>query len=197
MSDQTTVTTTGEAGASTPATGERTFTQEQLNAIVGERLAKERTKAEGELAERERQIQQKEFAFTAKETLTQRGLPLELLDAINASDQETLTKSLDILENSITGMKPLSPAASEAIKAQLITDGANPLLVDLLVHAFDAKQVQFDGKTVTNWANVSKPVKEKYAVIFGTTTVRGTEVANPPHSNPSEPDLFKEGFKSK
>ena len=42
---------------SNPANGERTFTQEQVNAIVSERLSKEKQKGESALAEREKQLQ--------------------------------------------------------------------------------------------------------------------------------------------
>lgn len=74
--------------------GESTFTQEQVNRIVGERLAKEKAKADAALAEREQQIAQRELLLTAKEKMTELGLPLELLDALNVSSPEAMEKAL-------------------------------------------------------------------------------------------------------
>ena len=79
--------------------GEKTFTQEQVNAIIGERLAKEKSKADTALAEKEQQLIQRELTLTAKERLNQMDLPIELLDALNISSQEALEKSLTTIKN--------------------------------------------------------------------------------------------------
>lgn len=78
--------------------GERTFTQEQVNAIVGERLAKEKAKGETALAERERQLAQRELLLTAKERINEMGLPAELVDALNISSPEALEKALSTVK---------------------------------------------------------------------------------------------------
>lgn len=65
--------------------GGKTFTQEQVNAIIGERLAKEKSKADAALAEKEQQLAQRELTLTAKERLNEMDLPIELLDALNIS----------------------------------------------------------------------------------------------------------------
>ena len=95
-----------------PDTGEKTFTQEQVNAIVGERLAKEKAKGDAALVERE-------LLMTAKERLAEKGLPAALIDAINVSSPEALDKSISIIaaelgkQNTqpptIHGMKPYTP----------------------------------------------------------------------------------------
>lgn len=77
-----------------PETGAKTFTQVQVNAIVGERLAKEKAKTDAALAEREQQITQRELLLTAKEKINEMGLPSELLDALNVSSPEALEKAL-------------------------------------------------------------------------------------------------------
>ena len=79
--------------------GEKTFTQEQVNAIIGERLAKEKSKADAALAEKEQQLAQRELTLTAKERLNEMDLPIELLDALNISSQEALEKSLTTIKN--------------------------------------------------------------------------------------------------
>jgi len=88
-----------------PANGERTFTQEEVNRIVGERLAKEKTKGEASLAEREQQFaeREKELAnrealFEIKDQLKEMGLPGELLQVLNVQDKEALKTALDALK---------------------------------------------------------------------------------------------------
>lgn len=73
------------------------FTQDDVNRIVGERLAKERAKLETELASREAQLRQKELEFTAKEMLKKHDLPESLIPALNGTDEETLQKSIEIV----------------------------------------------------------------------------------------------------
>jgi hypothetical protein len=81
-------------------TGEKTFTQEDVNRIVGERLAKEKAKNNGEadFAKREQELIQRELQMSAKELLSEKGLPMRLFDALNCSDQETMEKSIATIE---------------------------------------------------------------------------------------------------
>ena len=81
-----------------PANGEKTFTQEDVNRIVGERLAKEKSKADAALAERESQLAKRELMMTAREKISKMGLPVELLDALEMSSAEALDKSLNIVK---------------------------------------------------------------------------------------------------
>lgn len=92
--DQNTNTNTGGAV-------EKTFTQEQVNAIVGERLAKEKAKADAALADREKQLAKREAMFAAKEKITAMGLPLELLEALDYSDDAALDKALNAVQQAI------------------------------------------------------------------------------------------------
>ena len=78
--------------------GEKTFSQEDVNRIVGERLAKDKAKGEAALAEREQQLAQRELLLTAKEKLTENGLPVELVDALNVSSPEALEKALSTVK---------------------------------------------------------------------------------------------------
>lgn len=91
-----------------PATGEKTFTQEQVNAIIGERLAKEKTKADAALAEREqqfaereKQLANREALFDLKDQLKEMGLPAELLPVLNVSDKKALDTALEALKTYI------------------------------------------------------------------------------------------------
>lgn len=78
--------------------GEKTFSQEDVNRIVGERLAKEKVKGEAALAEREQQLAQRELLLTAKEKINEMGLPAELVDALNVSSPEALEKALSTVK---------------------------------------------------------------------------------------------------
>lgn len=91
-----------------PDAGAKTFTQEQLNAIVGERLAKEKSKADAALAERERQFAEREkqlanreALFELKDQLKEMGLPAELLPVLNVSDKKALDTALEALKTHI------------------------------------------------------------------------------------------------
>lgn len=86
--------------AADQGTGEKTFTQEDVNRIVGERLAKEKAKNSGEadLAKREQELAQRELHMTAKELLSEKGLPVQLFDALNCTDKDTMEKSIATIE---------------------------------------------------------------------------------------------------
>lgn len=76
---------------------EKTFTQDEVNSIVQERLARERSKEESVFAEREQQLIQRELQLTAKERLHEMGMPVELVDALNVSSQDALEKSMKLV----------------------------------------------------------------------------------------------------
>lgn len=79
----------------------KTFSQEDVNRIVGERLAKEKAKNESDWQQRERDLQRRELQMTAKEYLNEKNIPVELLDALSYTDEETLQKSVEIIEKFI------------------------------------------------------------------------------------------------
>lgn len=92
-----------------PPSRERTFTQEQVNAIIGERLSKEKAKndaafaeKEQQFAERERQLANREALVDLKDRLKEMGLPAELLPVLNVQDKPALDKALEALEGYIS-----------------------------------------------------------------------------------------------
>ena len=93
--------------------GEKTFTQEQVNQIISDRLARDRAKGEAALAEREQQLAQRELQ------LTENGLPVELVDALNVSSPEALEKALSTVKTVMDKYK----AEAQPIK---IIGGAKP-----------------------------------------------------------------------
>lgn len=79
----------------------KTFTQEEVNKIVQERLARERgkmpTEAEKALEEREKAIAAKEREIAFRATMKSKGIPEEVYDALNCTSEDTFKKSLEIL----------------------------------------------------------------------------------------------------
>lgn len=80
---------------------ERTFTQEDVNRIVQERLAKEKSRSTGntgdELDKRAADLDLRERKLTAREKLQENGLPDYLVDALNMNTDEDFQKSLEAI----------------------------------------------------------------------------------------------------
>lgn len=64
---------------------EKTFTQEEVNQIVQERLQREKNK-QPELEQREKDLEKRERAFQAKELLQKHNLPEEFQSFLEASE---------------------------------------------------------------------------------------------------------------
>lgn len=77
---------------------ERTFTQEQVNAIVGKRLAEQKQQLESEFVKREHELNKREMSIKAKELLSQKGLPKDLAEVLKYDTEEELTKAIDTIE---------------------------------------------------------------------------------------------------
>ena len=79
----------------------KTFTQEEVNKIVQDRLAREKGKAPSEaekaLEEREKAVASKEREISFKATMKAKGIPEEVYDALNCTSEDTFNKSLEIL----------------------------------------------------------------------------------------------------
>ncbi len=77
---------------------DRTFTQDEVNSILSERLKQERTKFLREVNEREAALTRREALLTAKEDWTKRGLPADLLDSLDMSKEGVLDAAAAIIE---------------------------------------------------------------------------------------------------
>jgi len=112
--------------------GEKTFTQDDVNRIVQERLAKDREKASKELGEREQELAQREFRLNSRQKLIEKGYPETLLDALNCSSEEAFNKALGIIdglmEERLAAKKDDEKQAQlEAQRAKLFTGPLNQL----------------------------------------------------------------------
>ncbi len=105
MNDNTNVNTEQQPTTPTPEDSggqgsERTFTQEEVNRIVSERLAREREKAAQQPtpeALRERDLKARESRLDCREYLSAQGYPAELLDILDTSDTDKFKASADRL----------------------------------------------------------------------------------------------------
>lgn len=74
---------------------EKTFTQEQVNAIVGKRLSEQKATLSAELDQREQKIAAKELGLKAVEILATKGLPKELAAVLRYSNEEELKAAVE------------------------------------------------------------------------------------------------------
>lgn len=83
---------------------EKTFTQEEVNNIVQERLARERAKNEPTPAElREKELTARENKMSCKEYIAEQKYPSELLDLFDTADMEQF-------KGNVEKMKELFPS---------------------------------------------------------------------------------------
>lgn len=73
----------------------KTFTQEEVNRIVSDRLARDRERRTAELDEREKAVKARELAVIAVEKLTAAGLPKEMAGVLKYDDEKTLEEAIE------------------------------------------------------------------------------------------------------
>lgn len=116
--------------------GQRTFTQEEVNRIVADRLARERAKTGPSPAdEREQALKAREAKLDCREYLDSVKLPAELLELLDSSDVERFKQAAGRLT-------AVFPAIAGSIKregwkpGESAHSGAAP---DLIAEAFKPK----------------------------------------------------------
>lgn len=80
---------------------ERTFTQQEVDEIVKNRLARERKRAgsgEDTRSDRERSLDERELHLMARERLFDEGMPSELADILKYTDEESLGAALGVIK---------------------------------------------------------------------------------------------------
>lgn len=114
----------------TVQTGGRTFTQDEVNRIVQERLARARTQNEPD--QRELDLQKRERALYAREAIANAGLDKELADEFVGMDKETVDKCLKIIA-------PYAQKMKEPILNAVSPTGGNGLKDDAIRRAMGLK----------------------------------------------------------
>ena len=94
--------------------GQKTFTKDDVNRIVGERLARDREKASEEVSKKEQELADREFRLNSRQKLMDRGYPESIMEALNCSSEEAFNKALDALDS----LMKERGADAESIKAR-------------------------------------------------------------------------------
>lgn len=100
----------------------KTFTQDEVNAIVSERLKQERAKIMKDVQTKEAELNRRETMMNTRADWQKRGLPVELLDCLDA---EKLEAAAAILENNKD--KPVERGGWGGGKNPREPSGAKPL----------------------------------------------------------------------
>lgn len=95
MEDNKTTVTQANEGRGTSQTNERMFTQDEVNRIVQDRLA--RVKVANEPDQRELDLQSRELALYARERIEENGLDKTLADELKGMDKATIDKVIKII----------------------------------------------------------------------------------------------------
>lgn len=82
-----------------PDNGAKTFTQDEVNRIVSERLARDRDTRKAELDEREKAVKARELAVMAAEKLAAAGLPKDLTTVLKYDDESSLDAAITQLSH--------------------------------------------------------------------------------------------------
>lgn len=77
---------------------DKTFTQEEVNAIIQDRLGKEKAKHEKQMLDLQKDVSRREKRLQALEKLNEKGLPGELVDLVRLDDDEAFNSSIELLE---------------------------------------------------------------------------------------------------
>ena len=80
------------------STDGKTFTQEDVNRIVQERLAKEKGKGSEDLDKRAAELDKRERRMNAIDELRKNDLPDYLVDALNMETDEAFQKSMESIK---------------------------------------------------------------------------------------------------
>lgn len=113
---------TSTEGTQTSTDG-KTFTQEDVNRIVQERLAKEKGKGNDELDKRAAELDKRERKMNAVQKLRDNGLPDYLVEALNMETDESFQKSME----AILKMKGESTDTTGNVAAGTIIGKGNPI----------------------------------------------------------------------
>lgn len=126
-------------------------------------------------------VENAQKGLNVKETEPYKELEKKLTELETAHKETLKAKETEITELKTGYETEKTTAAKQSIlRKQLTADGANPKLIGLLEKEFDIAKIEVDGDKIKDWDNLSKPVKEQYADVFGKTTVEGANPANPP-----------------
>lgn len=115
-------------------TGGKTFTQEEVNRIVSERLAREREKLPKD-DEREKALKAREARLDCRDYLDSKKYPAALLDVLDSSDVEKFKAAVD----NMVGKFPGVVQSQEVPPPYCPGTGTGPVYSDQIADAFKPK----------------------------------------------------------
>ncbi len=80
---------------------EKMFTQSDVNRIIGERLSRDKLKGNEDFEKRESELATRELKFTAKQLLSEKGLPTELAEILKLEDEKSVIDAVELLSKLI------------------------------------------------------------------------------------------------
>lgn len=93
-------------GAQGAGQNEKMFTQDDVNRIVGERLARvKNTQTSVESSEREKALDLRERQLNARERLADLGISKDLLPLVNCTSKETMEESINLIAGQFGGAR--------------------------------------------------------------------------------------------
>lgn len=96
----------GVQGAQSAGQSEKKFTQDDVNRIVGERLARvKNTQTSVESSEREKALDLRERQLNARERLADLGISKDLLPLVNCTSKETMEESINLIAGQFGGAR--------------------------------------------------------------------------------------------
>ncbi len=105
------------------------FTQDDVNRIVQDRLAKDRAKSSEEITKREQELLQREFRLNSRQKLIDRGYPESIMEALNCNSEKEFDKALDIIDSLIKERTP-SEAERAEMEARMKAAASAPKFTD-------------------------------------------------------------------
>ena len=109
-------------GENTEPESGKTFTQEEVNKIVQQRLERAKSKEPDELAKREAELNKREMNLTIREQLSSAGLPNELAGVISAQDEDEAREKIEILKKYIESQPAHSKTRYEPMRGEAKND---------------------------------------------------------------------------
>lgn len=129
MSEQETNPTAEQGGAAeqqepqggAQSENDRIFTQSDVNSIVQQRLATEKAKSAVLLQQKEQALREREQHYQARDTLNARGLPVELLEVMDYTNEKGFADALDKLDEIMT--QRLQQSVEARLKGNIPKEG--------------------------------------------------------------------------
>lgn len=129
-----------QPGADNPTEGNRTFSQEDVNRIIQERLAKEKQRGQEAFTAKEQELAAREYRLDATAVLREKGLPDELAEMIKADNVEEFSRNVETIVGLIGNRKVTEGPRVIATGSIIGAVGGTGIETDPIREAFGLKK---------------------------------------------------------